>query len=372
MKRTKRLFFIMAFFLLVACGPQRPAVVAPIVTIDAGPTPNLALESVDLRVGYGASAGWLEVYFTDPLSPYRRQYAGGPDEILAAAIRDARSQVDVAAYSFNLWSLRDALLSAQRRGVRVRMVMESSNLDDEVPQELLAAGIPIVGDERDGLMHDKFVVIDGVDVWLGSMNFTVAGAYYNANNLLHIRSVQMAENYTSEFEEMFLARQFGPEAFAKTPNPSLNLNGVQMEVYFSPDDGVSQALLPLLEDAQESIYFLAFSFTSDELGQAVRQAAARGVQVRGVMDSGQINSNTGTEYDAFRQADLDVRRDGLDGMMHHKVFIIDREIVVTGSYNFSRSAETRNDENLLIIYSPQVASWFIDEFWRVYEHSVQE
>ena len=365
--------FILAALFLGACAPTPMPVVAPVAGDETQPVvDDLKLEPVDLRVGYGASAGWLEIYFTDPLSPYQRQLEGGPDEQLAAAIREARTRVDVAAYSLNLWSIRDALLDAHRRGVLVRVVMESSNLDDEVPQELMEAGIPVIGDRRDGLMHDKFVVIDGLDVWLGSMNFTVGGAYYNANNLLHIRSVQMAENYTREFEEMFLDDRFGPDVVAETPNPSLNVNGVQMEVYFSPDDGVSQAILPLLEYAQESIYFLAFSFTSDELGAAVREATARGVQVRGVMDSGQINSNTGTEYDAFRQAGLDVRRDGLDGMMHHKVFIIDREIVVTGSYNFSHSAETRNDENVLIIYSPQVASWFMEEFWRVYEHAVEE
>ncbi len=371
----KRLWLLLLAVSLIlgACTPPPTPVAAPVAEgVDTADETALQLEPVDLRVGYGASAGWLEIYFTDPLSPYQRQYEGGPDERLAAAIREARTSVDVAAYSLNLWSIRDALLDVHRRGVLVRVVMESSNLDDDVPQDLLNAGIPIIGDRRDGLMHDKFVVIDGLDVWLGSMNFTVGGAYYNANNLLHIRSVQMAENYTKEFEEMFLDDKFGTQVVAETPNPSLNLNGVQMEVYFSPDDGVSQAILPLLENARESIYFMAFSFTSDELGQAVREAADRGLQVRGVMDSGQIDSNTGTEYDAFRQAGLDVRRDGYEGMMHHKVFIIDREIVVTGSYNFSHSAETRNDENVLIIYSPEVASWFIEEFWRVYEHGVQE
>jgi len=86
-----------------------------------------------------------------------------------------------------------------------------------------------------------------------------------------------------------------------------------------------------------------------------------------VMDEEQINSNQGTEFDPFRQAGLDVLIDGLDGQMHHKVFIIDERIVVLGSYNFSQAAEERNDENLLIVYDEQIAEQFMQEFERVYE-----
>jgi phosphatidylserine/phosphatidylglycerophosphate/cardiolipin synthase-like enzyme len=84
------------------------------------------------------------------------------------------------------------------------------------------------------------------------------------------------------------------------------------------------------------------------------------------MEAEQVKSNTGTEFDPFRQAGLDVRLDGNDGQMHHKVFIVDGRIVITGSYNFSRSAEERNDENVVIIYDERVARFFLEEFERVY------
>jgi phosphatidylserine/phosphatidylglycerophosphate/cardiolipin synthase-like enzyme len=84
------------------------------------------------------------------------------------------------------------------------------------------------------------------------------------------------------------------------------------------------------------------------------------------MDAGQVNSNQGTEYDPFRQAGLDVRLDGNPGLMHHKVIILDRSIVIAGSYNFSASAEERNDENVVIIYNPDVAAQYLAEFQRVY------
>ena len=90
------------------------------------------------------------------------------------------------------------------------------------------------------------------------------------------------------------------------------------------------------------------------------------VRVRGVMDADQASSNIGSELVAFRSAGLDVRLDGNPGQMHEKVLIIDEEVVVMGSYNFSRSANESNDENLLVIHSRLIARQFVEEFARVY------
>ena len=106
--------------------------------------------------------------------------------ILAAAIDGARLSVDVAAYSLNLWSIRDTLIHAHQRGAVVRMVMESDNMDDLEVQDLMDAGIPVVGDQHEGLMHDKFVIVDRAEVWTGSMNYTVGEAYTDNNDLIRI------------------------------------------------------------------------------------------------------------------------------------------------------------------------------------------
>ncbi|MBL8102280.1 MAG: DUF1669 domain-containing protein, partial [Anaerolineales bacterium] len=91
-----------------------------------------------------------------------------------------------------------------------------------------------------------------------------------------------------------------------------------------------------------------------------------GVTVAGVMDTEQVDSNVGTEFDPFRQAGLDVYRDTNRGQMHHKVMIIDESIVLFGSYNFTNSAEDRNDETLLVIYNEEIAAQFMKEFQRIY------
>jgi phosphatidylserine/phosphatidylglycerophosphate/cardiolipin synthase-like enzyme len=313
--------------------------------------------------------GWLEVHFTIPPIDGASSYRGGPDEALVEAVDAARLSVEVAAYSLNLWSVRDALIRAERRGVIVRVVMESDNMDEPEVQDLVAAGIPVVGDQRQGLMHDKFVVIDRAEVWTGSMNYTLGGSYYDDNNLIRIRSTQVAEDYTLEFEEMFTDNLFGPDVNPATPHPLLTVDGTALEVYFSPDDRASARLIELLGQAQESIYFLAFSFTSDDLAAVILERAEAGVNVAGVMDDSQVMSNEGTEYDPFLQAGLDVRLDGGEGLMHHKVIVIDRRIVVAGSYNFTFSAEYDNDENVIIIFSEAAAGDFLAEFQRIYDRA---
>lgn len=321
---------------------------------------------IQIPVGYGAGTPWIEIYFTDPENPLSSLETGGIDSPLVESIDSARLTVDVAIYSLSLRSIRDALIRAQHRGVQVRLVMESDNLDRSAPQALLEAGVPILGDRREGLMHDKFVVIDRSEVWFGSANFTYSGLYADNNVLTRIRSVKMAENFTKEFEEMYIDDNFGPSIVADTPNQVFSIDGTEVEVYFSPDDGVAGRILSLLDDTEESIQFLAYSFTSDQLGNVIRDQSENGIIVEGVMDADQVKSNIGTEYDAFKQAGLNVFIDDNKDSMHHKMMILDKEIVITGSYNFSNSAEKRNDENVVIIHNEKIADFFIKEFQRIY------
>jgi phosphatidylserine/phosphatidylglycerophosphate/cardiolipin synthase-like enzyme len=368
-RRFTLLFLILAF-LLSACGSDLAT--PPAAEVTPASTSEIQLTPINLPVGYGVRGPWFELYFTDPANPVSSQGTGGVDAPLVAAIDAARLSIDVAAYSLSLNSVRNALIRAHDRGVTVRVVMESTNMDNSDPQIMVKAGIPIIGDNMDGLMHDKFMIIDKSEVWMGSMNFTDTGVYDDNNDLFRIRSAKMAQNYTKEFEEMFNDNKFGPDVVAETPFPNLTIDGTDVNTYFSPDDGVLNALIPLLNSAEKSIYFLAYSFTSNDLGGIVRQKAKDGLDVKGVMDAEQVVSNQGTEYDVFKQAGMSVRLDGNEGLMHHKVFVIDGKIVAFGSYNFSKSAEENNDENLIIVYSEPIAQQFIQEFYRVWNQASQE
>ena len=328
----------------------------------------LAYNETTLTLPAGAQSPlseWFQVYFSDPGGANSQTQRGGPDAILAEAIRDAHASIDIAIYDLNLWNIRDALLDAQRNGVVVRMGVESDNLDRNEFQDLIEAGIPVLGDRHEAFMHNKFIVIDRYQVWTGSMNMTLNGAYHNDNNLVQINSTQLAENYLVEFEEMFTEDLFGNESPSNTPNPHIELNGTPIETYFSPDDGVQSQIVNLINNAQESVYFMAFAFTADPISLALLNADARGLDVSGVIERGQSN-NMGSDYQALVNAGLNVILDSNPKNMHHKVIIIDEQIIITGSYNFSRAAEERNDENVLILYNSEIAEIYLEEFDNVF------
>jgi phosphatidylserine/phosphatidylglycerophosphate/cardiolipin synthase-like enzyme len=301
----------------------------------------------------------FSVYFTAIAND---NFRGGPDRLLADSLDDARHQIDAALYDLNLWTIRNALIRAHERGVIVRMVVEEDSLDRPEIQELIAAGIPVVPDQAEGLMHNKFFIIDQSEVWTGSMNMTVNGAYLHLNNLVRIRSTLIAENYTSEFEEMFIEGFFGEIVLDNTPHPVLTIDSIQMETYFSPDDSTAVRMIELILEADKTIDFMFYAFTSDAIADALIHQASQGILVRGVMDAYQERSGLGSEYERLSDHIPEVYLDAYSEKMHHKVIILDEKIVIMGSYNLTRSAETINDENTLVVYSEEFAEIYSNEF----------
>ncbi len=316
--------------------------------------------------------GETGVWFSRP-QEFDGRYLGGPDEALDLAIDQARCCVDAAVYDFDLLPVAQALLRASSRGVMVRIVTDSDNEHREAIGLLRGEGIPIVGDNRDGLMHDKFVVIDREDVWAGSMNLTANDAYRNDNNFLHLRSPGLAKIFTAEFGEMFIGKFFGTDSPRNEPSAASVDTGLgPVQALFAPEDQVARHVIELIHGAKKSIHFLAFSFTSSQIADALIERAAAGVTVSGVMETSQAKSNSGAQWNALRKGGVAAYLDANPRNMHHKVILIDGEIVITGSYNFTESAENKNDEDLLIIWNAGWAGIFEKEFSRIYDLAVQK
>ena len=125
---------------------------------------------------------------------------------LVEKLTTAASRVDAALYHLDSAPIADGLIKAYRRGVQVRVVTETDNIDEEAIGRLQEAGIPVADDGgSDSYMHHKFIVIDEQYVWTGSYNTTYNGAYRNKNNVIFIDSVPLAYNFTQEFRELVSA-----------------------------------------------------------------------------------------------------------------------------------------------------------------------
>ncbi len=333
-----------------APGPGTPTVTRPRGGLPRSATP--------------VPGDWYDIYFTSPNCPPEAERTGGIDELVAEDMLKAQQSVDIAAYDLDALPIVEALIQLELRQIPVRVVTDTDNEDLSSIRRLRRNGISVVTDKRSAIMHNKFVVIDEQVVWMGSMNFTSNGAHCNNNNLVRFDAPTLAANYRAEMDEMYEQRSFGPRSPLDTPSPILSIGGVRVENYFAPEEKVAPIIGDLVAEAQKSIYFMAFSFTHEEIGEAMLERAEAGVTVEGVFE--RVGSETAfSYYPVMRDAGIEnlrVLQDGNSGLMHHKVIIIDSAIVIFGSFNFTGNANNSNDENVVIMHDPAFAAAFEEEF----------
>ena len=164
----------------------------------------------------------------------------------------------------------------------------------------------------------------------------------------------------------FLDDYFKPQV-TREVNPVLIGSG-KVATCFTPPSGCGTVIANLISKAEESIYVQAYGFTSGEIAKALINASNRGVKVRVLLDK----SNIGAKYSKMRdlrKAGIEVLIDEVSGIAHNKIIIIDASLVITGSFNFTTSADIRNTENVIIIKDKQVAQRYLQNWLARYEIS---
>ncbi len=354
------------------------------------------------------SSGDIKVYFSknvDRSVRWKTVATGGVDlsTIMIERINNAQYSIDAALYNLTHDKIFQALFLARSRGVSIRLVYESENDNDNI-KWLRDAGVPVIYDTfgsngGQGYMHNKFFIIDardastGADDWVvtGSANASYYGTKNNAENLLAINDQALAAAYTLEFNEMWGSETETPNATAsrigsrKTDNTPhrFNIGGVWVEQYMSPSDDTEDKIIDAIETADRGLFFCIFSFTSDGIEDAMKQPYLRdpNFMVRGVFDAGSVN-NTGSPFGAMLgqgarawSRPADIFADTQPHSLHHKYLLIDgpfrdsHPLVVNGSHNWSYSANSRNDENTLVIYDADITNQFYQEFCARYKEA---
>lgn len=343
-------------------------------------SPGLSSEQTAARplAGYQLTDGpvvhgpWYDLVFTEPGPARQSTRADSPVEQALVSLMDrAQQTLDVAIYEIDLAPVAEAMARAMQRGVRVRMVTDTDTLTNtrnpatrRALETLRSAGVPILDDQRRPIMHHKFTVVDGRWVETGSWNFTFSETYRNNNYALLMESPQLAANYTAEFEKMFVAHQFGPRKTRGVPFPTIDIIGARVENYFAPEDRAAAHIIRWLGTARRDVHFLAFAFTHNGIADVLLERARAGVAVEGVFEASDARGN-GSQYPRLKQAGLGVLLDTNPWAMHHKVILVDGHIAIVGSFNFSRSADRENDENLLIVDDPGLTAAFEAEYQRI-------
>ncbi|NCA83226.1 MAG: DUF1669 domain-containing protein [Opitutae bacterium] len=297
------------------------------------------------------------------------------ERAVVAFIGSAGKTLDVCVYDLNLPEFAQALLAAHARGVKVRVIISEENAAKayavaEQLAEMEKLGILTLAHNRSGLMHNKFMVADGERIWTGSYNLTRNCSRFNDNHAIVLESKELAENYSMEWTEIFEKRH-GKRFAYPTPHPKVDVGGVLVQNYFTPEDDVRGAIIAEMARATNEIAIMAFSFTDKAMTDAVREALGRRVRVVIVLDSG-MATHPGANTKALEAMGANVRMSpGV--LLHHKVIVVDRQTVVLGSANFSASAFDKNDENVLIVRAPNFAQAMLREAlrcWRAEPYSI--
>ncbi|MDP3698140.1 MAG: phospholipase D-like domain-containing protein [Nanoarchaeota archaeon] len=298
---------------------------------------------------YPQDQGTIELYFC----PHQNC-----EGALVSLLDSAEQSIHCALFDIGLPSVQQKLLDKEKE-IEVMVVTDNDYLKK--------FNHPFVKTDSYGLMHNKFCIIDGTKVSTGSMNPTENDAHKNNNNLLLIESNILAQNYEDEFQELW-GGTFKRGSRVKNPKVTLNDKGTKkmsVETYFCPEDACAEQVKKELKKAEKSIYFMAFSFTHDGIANVLLLKNLDGIEVKGVMEVKQISEYS--QFNRLLQNKIDVIKDGNKNNLHHKVFIIDEETVVTGSFNPTANGDKHNDENLLIIEDEGIAKRFTEEFERVYK-----
>jgi len=140
------------------------------------------------------------------------------------------------------------------------------------------------------------------------------------------------------------------------------------KVCFSPRGGCTEAIVDQINAAKSEILVQAYSFTSAPIAKALTDAFKRGVKVQAILDKSQ-KSEKYTSATFISNAGIPTYIDDKHAIAHNKIMIIDKETVITGSFNFTKAAEEKNAENLLVIKSKELAKEYMDNWYKHKEHS---
>lgn len=234
--------------------------------------------------------------------------------------------------------------------------------------------LPIEGGGH--LMHSKYIIRDGLAVWMGSANFTTGAWSIQDNNIVILESQDIAGNYETDFEELWEAERIA--GTGKNDHGETNIDGVDVEVDFAPGDGAAMDsfIANQISAANSEVLLASMVISSGAVLGALVDAIERGVKVWGIYDGPEMNnvikdwgkSKYGTgdakiaQWNAVKnnliaKHSTPYSEGGPHDFMHDKVLVVDQQAVVTGSYNFSQNA-THNAENMITLYDTAIASQY--------------
>lgn len=300
---------------------------------------------------------------------------GAPDDletVIVGFIDQTQKKLEIAVQELENRPIAEAIVRAKKRKVTVKLVLEQDYLrakvaaadpwtgggENEVNREIfnavLRTNIDVKADYNNDIFHQKFMVRDGESLLTGSANFTDTDTHRNLNHVVVIHDKTVAKIYSREFSEIQQGH-FGDlnEGHDDVPTDVV-VSNVPIRVLFAPDHNPEMEIMKQMMKARKRIDFAIFTFArSSGIDDTMIRLLSFGMPIRGAFDAGQgaqdwaaipeIKAAGGELYRVPGTTNSPVRK------LHHKLMVLDSQVVIAGSFNYTAPANKLNDENIIIL-----------------------
>ena len=197
---------------------------------------------------------------------------------------------------------------------------------------------------------------------------SVAGYETHKLNVLRSKVYDLVKEKTSDVDTIKLVNWLEEINKVLLPKKTGDASGGSRS-YFSPGNDCENAIIQSIKSAKKSIKICVFTISDNDITDAIITAHKRGVSVKVITDNDKLNDR-GSDIRKIADAGIVVKIDQKDSHMHHKFCVIDKKVLLTGSYNWTRSAAERNQENLLVTEEDKMVRSYLHEFENLWDQFI--
>lgn len=298
---------------------------------------------------------------------------GAPDDlekVIVDFIDNADRRLEIAVQELENLAIAEAIIHARSKKLLVKLVLEQDYLkvnrlrtnpwtpggnneeNRKIHDAILRSNIDVKTDYNTSIFHQKFIVRDGQSVLTGSTNFTPTGTEKNLNHIVIVHDKDIAKIYSREFREIQQGH-FGKlnEGHDVAPKDKV-VSNVPIRVLFAPDHNPEMEIMKQMLKATKRIDFAIFTFSqSSGIDDTMLKLLEFNMKIRGAFDSKQGGQSWSAiaPLKAAGAKLFKVSSGGGIGKLHHKLMVLDDQVVIAGSFNYTGPANRLNDENIIIL-----------------------
>jgi len=307
---------------------------------------------------------------------------GGPDDLKSTIlnfISQAKKSLDIAIQELDDIDIAKAIVEAKnrtyltysgkKRHLKVRIILEGDYLHAGKPQSnpfepkgslesnrtiinaLYRSAVNLKTDYNGKIFHQKFIIKDNKEILTGSTNFTISGTSKNLNHIVIVKNLDVVKAYRKEYNEM-VSGKFGFRSDTTVKPIETKSNHIRLKPLFAPNHSPEMELMKQMAKAKNRIDFAIFTFAeSSGIDDQMNVVANAGIKVSGLINGDQKNQKWSASRNLDNKIDIHFTKKGMNGLgkLHHKLMVIDKSVVIVGSFNYTAPANRLNDENIIII-----------------------